>query len=586
MKKKMIALQDCLKTFTTDQDKAISPEKTVARFLDKLASLDLKILSEIKRIDNGRLDIPVYFSVCGDDALALTGTKKQMGKGASPQQAKASACMELAERFSFFSFKNNPDNFLVGDYAMLRQQGYPVLDSAFLLQSVHDQATGKEMLERLLAGIPMQWTWATNMTRGEEVLIPFSWFYAINEFNGPSAGNTYEEAALQGICEIVERHVCSLINHQKKPTPKIDPASVQDAVARDLLDKFAANGIELYLNDFSLDTGICTVGALAIDRSTFPDSSEIVYTAGTTPGAEKALIRAVTEIAQLAGDFNSHSNYVASGLPKPLSMQEVTYLTESDEVVAIADMPDLTDSNIKVEVERCVQSLQKIGMEVFMIDTVHPELQVPALYTIVPGAHFRERSMIRSVGLFAAKLLVDTVHDPVELDLRLNAMSELLPAAYYLEFYRGRNLFTAGSPAEAIAHFDKALSLDPEQEDLPYIYSYKGSCLKEMGRYDEAIQSLEQGRKEDDERPDLHNLLGVCHFKKGDYQTAISHFERAVHLNPSSAVDYANLGVNYSHLGKNDEAKQFLTLALTLDPAISFARDYLEKIATSVPLEK
>jgi ribosomal protein S12 methylthiotransferase accessory factor len=586
MQRKTILFKDCLKKYTTDQDKAISPDATVDLFFKKLATLDLKILSEVKRIDNGRLDIPVYFSVCGDDAAALTGTKKQMGKGASPMQAKASACMELAERFSFFSFKNDSENFLVGDYSTMRQTGYPVLDSSFLLQSVHDDTTSAELLERLLAGIPMQWTWATNITRQEDVLIPFSWFFAINEFNGPSAGNTYEEAALQGICEIVERHVCSIINHQKKATPRIDLTSVFDPVARDLLNKFSKNGIDLYLSDFSLDTGICTVGGLAVDRSTFPESSEIVYTAGTTPGAEKAVIRTITEIAQLAGDFNSNSNYVASGLPKPLSMDEVTYLTGTETTITIQEMADLSDNNIKIEVERCVESLHKIGMETFMLDTTHPKLDIPALYTIVPGAHFRERSMIRSVGLFAAKLLVECVHDPVVLEERLAEMHVLLPNAYYLEFYRGRNLFTAGALDKAIAHFDKALSLNPEKEDLPYIYSYKGSCLKDMGYYDEAIQALEHGRAEDDERPDLHNLLGVCHFKKGDFLTAIFHFERAVSLNPSSAMDYANLGVNYSRLGKNEEAKHFFTLALTLDPSLEFAREHLGRINMSVGEEK
>jgi ribosomal protein S12 methylthiotransferase accessory factor len=579
MNKKTIKLQSCLKTFTIDQDKAISPEKTVDLFFAKLAALDLRILSEVKRIDNGRLDIPVYFSVCGDDAAALTGTKKQMGKGASPIQSKASACMELAERFSFFSFKNNVENFLEGDYTSLRQQGYPVLDKKFLLQSVHDENTDGELLEKLLSGIPMQWTWATNVTRGEDVLIPFSWFYAINEFNGPSAGNTYEEAALQGVCEIVERHVCSVINHEKLTTPKIDPSSAQDPVARELLEKFRKNGVELYLNDFSLNTGICTVGALAIDRSTFPESSEIVYTAGTTPGAEKALIRALTEIAQLAGDFNSHSNYVASGLPKPLSMDEVRYLTDTKKTVTLQEMADLADDDIKTEVDRCVDSLKKIGMEVFMIDTTHPDLNIPALYTIVPGAHFRERSMIKSAGLFAAKLLMERVHDGKAQEEKLAEMHELLPNAYYLEFYRGRILSDSGAANEAIVHFDKALELNPETEDLPYIYSYKGSCLKDLERYDEAIKVLEQGRREDDERPDLHNLLGVCHFKKGDYRTAITHFERAVHLNPASATDYANLGVNYCKLGKNNEAKQFLTLALTLDPSLQFAQEYLDNIA-------
>ena len=386
---------------------------------------------------------------------------------------------------------------------------------------------------------------------------------------------------MQGVCEIVERHVCSLVNNQKLSTPRIDPATVQDPVGRNLLEKFAANGIELYLNDFSLNTGICTVGALAIDRTTFPESSEIVYTAGTTPGAEKALIRAVTEIAQLAGDFNSNSNYVASGLPKPLSMEEVTYLTENETTISIQEMANLSDNNIKVEVEHCVASLNRIGMEVFMIDTTHPRLQIPALYTVVPGAHFRERSMMQSAGLFAAKLLVERIQDPTDLEEKLARVQTLLPNAYYLEFYRGRNAFTMGTPDRAISHFDRALELNPEKEDLPYIYSYKGSCLKELGRYDEAIRILEMGRKEDNERPDLHNLLGVCYYKKGEYQTAIAHFEKAVNLNPSSGMDYANLGVNYSKLGRNEEAKQFFTLALTLDPSIQFARDYLEKISVN-----
>ena len=215
-----------------------------------------------------------------------------------------------------------------------------------------------------------------------------------------------------------------------------------------------------------------------------------------------------------------------------------------------------------------------------MINTTHAQLEIPALYTIIPGAHFRERSMIQSVGLFAAKLLVERVHDPADLEEKLAEMHALLPNAYYLEFYRGRNLYAAGMPDKAIPHFDKALDLDPEKEDLPYICSYKGSCLKELGRYNEAITVLEQGREEDDERPDLHNLLGVCYYKKGEYQKAISHFERAVHLNPSSAMDYANLGVNYSKLGREQEAKQFFTLALTIDPSIEFAREYLQKIST------
>jgi ribosomal protein S12 methylthiotransferase accessory factor len=578
MNKKSVRFTDCYKTFTIDQDKAITPEETLRNFYAKVTSLNIKILNEVKRIDNGRLDIPVYFSVCGEDAMALTGTKKQMGKGASPIQAEASACMELAERFSFFSYKNSSSNFLTGDYAAMTAAGYSVLPLEDLLASVHDNHTSVEILNRLLEDIPMQWVWGTNISRGEDVLIPFSWFFAINEFNGPSAGNTLEEAAIQGVCEIVERHVCSLVNNQKLTTPRIDTTSIGDAVARELLHKFDAQGIELYLYDFSLDTGICTVGALAIDRSTFPEKSEIVYTAGTTPSPEKALIRAITEVAQLAGDFNTGSNYVASGLPKPLAMAEVKYLTDASESVTIDMMVNLADNNIRVEIDNCIGALKKIGMDIFMIDVTHPDLQIPALYTIVPGAHFRERSMIKDVGLFAAKLLVDLVKDAGLLEQKLSQMEKLLPAAYYLEFYRGRNFSAMGLPEQAVMHFERALALQPEAEDLPYILSYMGSCLKDLGKFAEAIETLETGLTEDEERPDIHNTLGVCFFKTGQYEKAIKHFHRAVALNPASGIDYANLGVNYHRIGKRDSAIEFLTLALTLDPSLDFARDLLLEI--------
>jgi len=578
MKKKTLQFNDCLKTFTRDQDKAISPEDTLNRFYSQVETLDVKIMNEINRIDNGRLDIPVYFSVCGEDASKLTGTKKQMGKGASPIQAEASACMELAERFSFFSFKSDAGNFINGDYPQMIKAGYPVMSMELLLESVHDTTTPVETLETLLEGIPMQWTWATNITTGEDVLVPFSWFFAINEFNGPSSGNTYEEAALQGLCEIIERHVCSLISHQEIETPLIDPASVKDPVARDLLDKFEKNGIEMYLNDFSLDTGVCTVGALAIDRSTFPGMSEIVYTAGTSTDPEKALIRAVTEVAQLAGDFNSGSNYVASGLPKPLSMDEVTYLTESSKCTSIKKMVNLSDNNIKVELENCIGALKERGMQVFMLDVTHQQLDIPALYTIIPGAHFRERSMIQDVGLFAAKLLFDLVDDPELLENKMQQMEGLMPEAYFLEFYRGKNFVNMGFPESAIAHFDKALTLNPEEEDLPYIYSYKGYCLKELENFDEAIKVLKKGTEEDDERPDLHNMLGVCFFKKEEHEEAIFHFKRAVELNPASGIDYANLGVNYSRLGKKNEAIDYFTVALTIDPSLDFAKEELSSL--------
>jgi len=577
MEQKPIRLEDCYKTYTYDQDKVFSPVETIERFKKRLEEVDLDILKEVKRIDNGRLDIPIYFSVTGKDARDVIGNKKQMGKGSTPEQSQASACMELGERFSFFSFMKNPDNFIVDTYPNLKASGYNLMPIKRLLQSVHDETMTEELLEQLLADIPIRWTWATNLNKQEEVLIPFSWFYAINEFNGPSNGNSYEESISQGICEIIERHVCAVVSHEKRPVPRIRLDSAKDPVSRDLIDKFTRNGIEVYLNDFTLDTGVPTISAFCIDPSTFPVMSEIVWTAGTTPNPEKALIRALTEVAQLAGDFNTHANYVASGLPKPLSMDELDYLMSGPEI-DLQDLPDLADKNMKTEVERCLEALEKLDMEVFIINTMHPELKMTSIYTIIPGAHFRERATSRNAGLFAAKLMAELVEDPAESNAHLLNMQKLLPDAYYIEFYLGRNLLALERQDEALAHFNRALEMNPSEEDLPYIYSYIGNCLKDLEQYREAIAILEKGASLDNTRPDIHNLLGFCHFKLEEYENAVSHFSKTVELNPSSAIDYANLGVNYRRLEKNDEAIKYFELALSLDPTIEFAKDNLAQL--------
>ena len=580
MEKNPIRLADCFKTYTYDQDKVFTPAETVARFNKRLSEVNLDILKEVRRIDNGRLDIPIYFSVTGDDARRVIGNKKQMGKGSTPEQSQASACMELGERFSFFSYMQNPDNFITGTYPNLKAAGYPLMPLEKLLQSVHDQTIDVGLLEQLIQEIPIQWTWATNLNRQEEVLIPFSWFYAINEFNGPSNGNSFEESICQGICEIVERHVCAVVSQEKLQVPRIRLESARDPVSRELIEKFTRHGIQVYLNDFTLDTGIPTISALCIDPSTFPMMSEIVWTAGTTPDPEKALIRALTEVAQLAGDFNSKANYVASGLPKPLAMAEIDYLLQGPEI-DLHDLPNLGNNNIKIEVENCMAALQKLDMDVFIVNTMHPELKMNSIYTVVPGAHFRERATSRDAGLFAAKLMAELVTDPYESNSHLLNMQKLLPESYFIEFYIGRNLLTLNKLDEAHSHFNKALALNPSEEDLPYIYSYMGNCLKDQEKFQEAITVLAKGAEIDNTRPDIHNMLGFCHFKLGEYENAISHFSKTVELNPASAIDYANIGVNYRKLEKNEEAVKYFELALSLDPTIDFAREHLTQIVAS-----
>jgi len=569
-----IKLNDAYKVYRFDQDKVISPVETVRRFREKLKRINLDILKETVRIDNGRLDIPVYFSICGEDAVKIIGNKKQMGKGGTPEQSEASAVMELAERFSFFSFSKNPANFITDEYRNIKSKALP-FDT--IRKSVHDTSEDITVAEAIFSELPLKWTWAYNLTRKEEVMIPFDWFYAINEFNGPSAGNCVEEALLQGICEIIERHVSSLISRNRMNTPAISRSSITDPLVLELISKYNKAGVQLTITDFSLDTGIPSVGVLAYDPSTFPEKSEIVWTAGTTPDPLKALSRALTETAQLGGDFNTGSNYVASGLPKFKNLEEAAYVLKTETVIDIKQMPNLSDDNMRIEIENCIATLNKKGMEIILINTTHPELGIPAFYTIIPGAHFRERAAGTSVGIFSAKLATEN-EEPRRALVRLQKMKNLLPRKYYLHFYMGMCHYALGESSSALKEFEEALTFGPEEEDIPTVYVYQAQVLKDIEQYHEAIGLLEEAEKHDSDRTDVYNLMGFCYFKLRDYEQAIQCFKKVIKLDPGSAIDYANIGSNYRDMGDKEQAIQYYRLALELDSSIEFAKENLLRL--------
>ena len=572
--RRVVRLNDAYKRFTMDQDKIYPPQETVKQFREKLKKIDLDILKSTIRIDNGRLDIPVYFSTCGEDAAAVIGTKKQMGKGGTPAQSEASAIMELAERFSFFSFCKNPDNFFIDEYRNLKDRAIPFKAIA---RSVHDESDELERTKEIFSRLPLKWTWAYNLSREEEILIPFNWFYTINEFNGPSAGNCAEEAIVQGICELIERHVSSVISRNRLKTPAINVDSVSDPLSLEMIRKYRKAGVDLYMTDFSLDTGIPSVGVLAHDPSTFPEKSEIVWTAGTTPDPQKALSRALTEVAQLAGDFNTSANYVASGLPKFSSLKEADFVINTDRKIDITQLPDLSDDNIRVEVENCIAALSKNDMEVILIDTIHPVLGIPAFYTIIPGTHFRERAAGTSVGMFSAKLIAES-SEPESALAKLQKMDALLPGKYYVKFYTGTQYIAMNEPERAMKSFEEALDLDPKKEDIPSIYSYMGVCLKDMSKYKEAIATLRKAAEYDEERTDVYNLMGYCYFKSKEHEKAIECFRKVLLIDPTSAIDYANIASNYRDMGDKQQAIRYYRVALELDPTIDFARESLEKL--------
>ncbi|RLB90342.1 MAG: hypothetical protein DRH10_04195, partial [Deltaproteobacteria bacterium] len=245
--------------------------------------------------------------------------------------------------------------------------------------------------------------------------------------------------------------------------------------------------------------------------------------------------------------------------------------------VDITELPLLSDNNIKVEVENCVSALSQIGLEVIVVDIMHSELRIPAFYTIIPGAHFRERAAGTSVGMFSARMITEN-GKPEWAIAQLQKIDSFMPGKYYIKFFLGSCHLSINEPKDALRYFMEAMELDPREEDIASIYSYAGVCLKEMAQYREAIEVLRKAEDHDHERTDIYNLMGFCYFKLKEHEKAIECFHKVINLNPGSAIDYANIASNYRDMGQKDLAIQYYQIALELDPEIRFARDNLRRL--------
>jgi ribosomal protein S12 methylthiotransferase accessory factor len=92
------------------------------------------------------------------------------------------------------------------------------------------------------------------------------------------------------------------------------------------------------------------------------------------------------------------------------------------------------------------------------------------------------------------------------------------------------------------------------------------------------LEALAEAEKLNNELKEIYNLRGFCHFKLKQHQEAIAAFERAIEIDPGSAIDYANIGSNLRELGFKAEAIKLYKMALELDPEIDFARDNIARL--------
>lgn len=85
--------------------------------------------------------------------------------------------------------------------------------------------------------------------------------------------------------------------------------------------------------------------------------------------------------------------------------------------------------------------------------------------------------------------------------------------------------------------------------------------LKSAGKYQEAVEKLQETLTVDPNFVMGHLGLAVCYGKLGDHASAVKHGETAVQLDPKDPFGYTALSVTYLRAFDGTQDRKFIALA-------------------------
>jgi ribosomal protein S12 methylthiotransferase accessory factor len=234
--------------------------------------------------------------------------------------------------------------------------------------------------------------------------------------NGCAAGNTIEEAIVQGFLELVERDSYAIWWYNRSQRSELDLSGFDDRYVRDLKAQLADTGRRLWVLDITSDLGIPSFVALSHAVQNGADFVE--YGSGAHFDPRIALLRALTEVNQflsigLMGARNAAPSRRDGATP--FYLRDHPYLTPNGHAPVRPDR-DSTFGGLdkREQVMACVNLAKRHGLDFLVLDQTRPDIEVPVVRVIVPGLrHFYRR--------FAPGRLYDV---PIKLGLRDRPLSE------------------------------------------------------------------------------------------------------------------------------------------------------------------
>ncbi|NES81281.1 MAG: TOMM precursor leader peptide-binding protein [Moorea sp. SIO2B7] len=413
-----ITLESRKKHFTTDGGhRAFSPEQTVKRYQHLISPITGVVSALVRSSDANSSLLHTYHAIHSYGAAStnlnrlkrLLGNKSG-GKGKTDRQAKASGFCEAVERYSSIYHGDEPSI-----TSSLTELKYPFIHPEILFQFSDYQYENRKNLNKEAESHNLifqpfdenkeiEWTPVWSITEQIHKYLPTAFCYYnytvpkdhsfyLADSNGNAAGNTLEEAILQGFMELVERDSVAIWWYNQIQRPEVDLASFGEPYLLELKEFYRTKNRDLWVLDITTDLGIPAFAALSARIE--GEEEAIIAGFGAHLDPCIATLRAVTEMNQL-GFFVDEVDPSKTGaweewLKHNLNRKTHPYLAPHPQLApkVYQDYEKRWSDDLADDVLLCADIVKQVGLETLVLDQTRPDIGLNVVKVIVPGLrHF------------------------------------------------------------------------------------------------------------------------------------------------------------------------------------------------------
>ena len=412
---------------TSGGARTVAPEVTLATYRHLVSPISGVVTWLRRTTDEADSWLHVYWagSNLGMRSRTLSSLRRSLrsksaGKGSTREQSEVSALCEALERYSgclhgdeirargrFSDFAADEEAIHPNDAQLFSDTQ---LDDA---ESINAKGHPYNIVPaRLDPDAELDWTPVWSFTQQRHRYLPTSMLYSmapeqraagdlIADSNGCAAGNTLEEAILQGFYELAERDAFAIWWYNKLKVPAVDLTSFDDEYLATAAGYYARFERELWMLDVTSDIGIPAF--VALSRRPDAETEDIIYGAGAHANPRIAALRAVCELNQCLtwlprpGSRDGRpmiDDPLALWWWKTARLADCSWLApaEASPPREASQYTVIETADMREDVEHCRALVEAGGMEFLVLDQTRPDIGMPVVRVIVPGMrHFWER---------------------------------------------------------------------------------------------------------------------------------------------------------------------------------------------------